>query len=78
MDKKMNDLILNKPAIIVKVHHPDEKMQRRLYDLGFYEGTAVMKSLQGPQGDPAAYKIKGATIALRNQDAQYIHVRGLD
>lgn len=61
-------------AVISEVKHPDEKMQRRLFDLGFYPGTPIKRVLTSPKGDPRAYKIRGTTIALRNSDAQYIFV----
>lgn len=60
--------------IIAMIKHPDEKMQRRLFDLGFYPGTPIKRVLTSPKGDPRAYKIRGTTIALRNSDAQYIFV----
>ena len=76
MEIPLTEIKLFENAYIVRVSHPDKKMQRRLFDLGFYEGTTVKKILVSPHGDPIAYKIKGATIALRNDDARYISVKG--
>ncbi|MEL7623737.1 MAG: FeoA family protein [Clostridiales bacterium] len=47
-------------------------MRRRLQDLGLVEGTLVRCLHQGPSGDPMAYDIRGAVIALRKEDAQHI------
>jgi len=44
-------------------------------DLGIVPGTEVRAELQGPGGDPTAYRIRGAVIALRRQQAERIQVR---
>ena len=62
-------------VIVDKITHPDEEMKRRLLDLGFYQGTPIKKVLVSPKGDPIAYRVRGTTIALRNNDAQYIEVK---
>lgn len=47
-------------------------MRRRLQDLGLIEGCDVECVLTSPGGDPAAYWIKGAVIAIRNEDCSDI------
>ena len=74
--KKLCELRLFQEGVIQLVKHDDSKMQRRLLDLGFCEGTVVKKVLISPQGDPIAYKVRGATIALRNADAAFVWVEG--
>lgn len=49
-------------------------IRRRLQDIGLIEGTEVECVLKSPCGDPAAYQIRGAVIALRNEDAENILV----
>ena len=44
-------------------------MDRRLIDLGLGRGTRVTCVLKSPAGDPCAYLIRGALIALRRADA---------
>ncbi len=44
-------------------------IRRRLRDLGLIEGTHVECVLKSPGGDPMAYCIRGAVIAIRNDDA---------
>jgi DtxR family Mn-dependent transcriptional regulator len=47
----------------------------RLLDLGVVPGTRVRLELEGPHGDPRAYLIRGAIIALRRSQAEKIQVR---
>ena len=49
-------------------------MRRRLRDLGLVEGTAVQCLGRSPLGDPAAYAVRGAAIALRRADSRRIEV----
>jgi len=51
-------------------------MRGRLLDLGLTPGTSVSCLFQAPSGNPRAYLIRGAVIALRNQDARRITVGG--
>jgi DtxR family Mn-dependent transcriptional regulator len=48
--------------------------RRRLLDLGLLPGTAVTAELRSPSGDPTAYRIRGATIALRAEQARQVRV----
>ena len=48
--------------------------RRRLMDLGIVPGTVIEAELRSPVGDPTAYRIRGATIALRKQQADLIYV----
>jgi DtxR family Mn-dependent transcriptional regulator len=49
--------------------------RRRLMDLGILPGTVITAELRSPSGDPTAYRIRGALIALRRDQAALIHVR---
>ncbi len=49
-------------------------IRRRLQDIGLIEGTIVECVLKSPCGDPAAYLIRGAVIALRSEDTKNILV----
>jgi ferrous iron transport protein A len=50
------------------------KERRRMLDLGLVEGTVVQALQKSPSGDPVAYSIRGAVIALREEDARLISV----
>ena len=47
-------------------------IRERLWDIGLLPGTRVTCLHIAPAGSPAAYRIRGAVIALRKQDAEGI------
>jgi ferrous iron transport protein A len=47
-------------------------LRRRMLDLGLTTNTAVRALRQSPFGDPVAYQIRGAVIALRHEEAKHI------
>lgn len=49
-------------------------MRRRLLDIGLVEGTSVECVGKSPWGDPHAYLIRGAVIAIRRKDAESVIV----
>ena len=49
-------------------------MRRRLQDLGLVAGTRVTCIQRAAAGDPTAYRIRGAVIALRQADTVHIDV----
>ncbi len=49
-------------------------MRRRLLDIGLIKDTFVKCVGVSPLGDPKAYLIRGAIIALRSEDANKIKV----
>lgn len=49
-------------------------MRRRLQDMGLIPGEKVECVSVSPLGDPAAYLIKGAVVALRRKDSRLVHV----
>ena len=46
--------------------------RRRFLDLGIVHGTNITALQKNPFGDPTAYSIRGAVIALRREDASKI------
>lgn len=48
--------------------------RRRMLDLGFIKNTIVEALRRSPSGDPTAYQIRGAVIALRSEEASNILV----
>ena len=47
-------------------------VRNRLLDLGFLPGTQVTVVRRAPLGDPTAYKVRGAMLALRHEDASLV------
>ena len=48
--------------------------RRRLMDLGMIEGTEIKSLYKSPAGNPIAYMIRGAVIALRTDVTEKILV----
>lgn len=73
-----NLLTLNKLPIgsigIVKELTLDGPIRRRILDLGLIYNTNVKSLSESPSGDPIAYEIRGATIALRSEESSQILV----
>lgn len=55
----------------------DGAMRRRLNDVGLIEGTDVLCLNRSPSGDPVAYLIRGAVIALRKEETSKITVEAI-
>jgi len=49
--------------------------RRRLMDLGIIPGTVIKAELKSASGNPTAYNIRGAMIALRKDQANLVHIR---
>lgn len=52
----------------------DGSMRRRMLDLGLISDTKIEALQKSPSGDPTAYHIRGAVIALRSEEASKILV----
>lgn len=49
--------------------------RRRMLDLGLIDGTEIEPLYQSPSGNPVAYRIRGAVIALRRDVSSKILVK---
>lgn len=67
------DLPPGQPARITKLDLAGQA-RWRLNDLGFLPGTRVESELASPMNDPVAYRVRGALIALRTEQAERIYV----
>ena len=73
--RPLNQLPFGQEAVVEElITHTSER--RRMLDLGLVKGTRVKALQKSPSGDPVAYFIRGAVIALRTEDAQKIIVNG--
>lgn len=52
----------------------DGAIRRRILDLGLIQDTEIEALSQSPSGDPVAYLIRGAVIAIRKEDAAKIFI----
>ena len=53
-------------------------IRRRLLDIGLVENSRVTCLGKSPAGDPTAYLICGAVIAIRRTDARDVQVVGIE
>ena len=70
----LDDINMGESCIIEKIEC-NEDIKHRLLDIGLISGLKVKCVLASPFGDPKAYWIKGALIALRNDDAKNILIK---
>lgn len=60
---------------IVKELRSGGSMRRRLLDIGLIENTDVECIGRSPGGDPSAFMIRGAVIAIRSEDCKDILIQ---
>lgn len=73
--RTLADLERGESAIVTRVSTECRGAQRRrLLDLGVVPGTVITAEMLSPSGDPMAYRIRGALIALRQAHARWIEV----
>jgi len=69
------DLRSGEAATVVRISSACQgRQRRRLLDLGLVAGTVVTAELDSPWHDPIGYRIRGALIALRRQQAATVYV----
>ena len=66
------DLLPPGQTAVVKELRSTGAIRRRLLDIGLVEGTKVTCLYKSPCGDPIAYLIRSAVIALRAEDSSKI------
>ena len=72
--KRLNDLNVGESALVYKIMSRSD-MRQRFLDIGLIESTPVECVGQSPADDPKAYIIRGAVIAIRNDDASDILIK---
>ena len=72
----LSDMEPGQKARIVKLDN--DSIGRRLLDIGLTTGAKVECIGKSPCGDPKAYWIRGAVIAIRSEDAKKIVCDGTD
>lgn len=69
----LDKLQTTKTACINKINMAGN-FRRRLLDLGFITGSKITALYKSPSGNLTAYLIKGAVIAIRDEDAKNIEI----
>lgn len=52
-------------------------IKKKLLNLGLTPGAAVKAVIKSPSGDPIAYEIRGALVALRLEEGEKVFVQEL-
>ncbi len=74
IEKKLSNVKVGEKVIVCNINS-SEKISRRLFDIGIIKNTVIECVGKSPLGDPSAYLIRGAVIALRSEDSENIIVR---
>ncbi len=69
---KLNELPLGHSAYIID--SKDKVQRERLSELGFYNGACVKPLFRGVFGQPTAFLVQNAVIALRRRECENILV----
>ena len=69
----LDKLKIGRAATVTKIFSTNAE-RRRLLDLGILPGTRIENVMPSPLGDPVAYRIRSAVVALRREQAQLIEV----
>jgi ferrous iron transport protein A len=72
----LNQLPIGKKANVAALTS-DGTARRRMLDLGVIDGTEIEPLYKSPSGNPVAYLIRGAVIALRSDVSEKIMVSAL-
>lgn len=72
--KDLGALRAGETAVVTEVEDGND-MHRRLEDIGFTGGAQVRCLFAAPSGEPRAYLVRGAVMALRHEDAARVRVR---
>ena len=70
----LDELPVGRRAVVLAMENQGS-LRRRLRDLGLIEGTLLSCLGHSPLGDPSAYAVRGAAIALRREDSGRIMIR---
>lgn len=72
----LDNLQAGRTAVVTKISNTDAE-RRRLLDLGILPGTRIENVMASPLGDPIAYRVRHATVALRREQARLIEIEEL-
>ena len=69
----MRKMMDNQAGTIASIKVGGE-LGRRMRDMGLVPGTEIKVQGRAPLKDPVALRVMGATLTLRNNEADYIEV----
>jgi Fe2+ transport system protein FeoA len=77
MSLTLDELKLGETAVVTRLLATGTN-RRRLMDLGILPGTQLVAELKSPLGDPLAYRVRDALVALRNEQARQIEIERME
>ncbi len=77
MGDALNTLPIGRKAFVDKLLSSGNE-RRRMLDLGLVPNTLVEALYKSPAGDPIAYQVRGAVIAIRSEDAKKILINSYE
>jgi ferrous iron transport protein A len=66
--RTLADLRQGQSGVVLELHSQGPE-RRRMMDLGIVPGTVIAAEMNSPLGDPTAYRVRGALVALRREQA---------
>ncbi|MFA7419513.1 MAG: metal-dependent transcriptional regulator [Melioribacteraceae bacterium] len=76
--ENLSSLQIDEAATVLGISNAMRGQQRRrMLDFGIVPGTVVHARLKSLKGDPSAYEVRGALIALRKNQSDLIHIKKL-
>ena len=70
----LNDLAPGESAVVDRLSAKGS-MRRRLLDIGLINNTLVECVGKSACGDPTAFLIRGAVVAIRSEDCKNIYIK---
>ena len=70
---KLSELDNGKSALIREVKGNDD-LSRQIKEMGFVPGSTVRVHSRGPFGSPIVVELRGATIAMRKNEAERVEL----
>ena len=72
-NRTLADLSAGQAGIVTELHSQGP-VRRRMMDLGIVPGTFIRVEMKSPMGDPVAYRVRGALVALRHEQARLVSI----
>lgn len=74
---KLSDTEIGEKYIVSGIYSGSD-MRRRILDIGITVGSKIESLFASPFGEPVAYGIRGAVIALRREESEKIAVEPIN
>ena len=71
--KKLSNLFIGEIGVVKKVYG-ENKIKRRLFDMGITPGTEIYLRKKAPLGDPLEITLRGYELTLRKTEADCIEM----